>query len=60
MLKQAEVVCATCVGVGSDQLKPLSFPCVLLDEATLTLTLTLTLILTLPLALTRRAAGRRP
>ena len=34
MLKQAEVVCATCVGVGSDQLKPLSFPCVLLDEAT--------------------------
>ena len=34
MLKQAEVVCATCVGVGSEQLKPLSFPCVLIDEAT--------------------------
>ena len=28
------MVCATCVGVGSDQLKPLCFPCVLLDEAT--------------------------
>ena len=27
ILKDAEVVCATCIGVGSDQLKSLSFPC---------------------------------
>ena len=32
-LADAEVVCATCIGVGSDQLKPFSFPCVLVDEA---------------------------
>ena len=33
LLRQAQVVCSTCVGVGSDQLDGFNFPAVLLDEA---------------------------
>ena len=33
-IKGAQVVCATCVGVGAEMLKGISFPAVLVDEAT--------------------------
>ena len=33
-IRSAEVVCATCVGVGAELLKACSFPAVLVDEAT--------------------------